>query len=108
MADGIKKKSAQAKKNEGNDLFFRILKNILTSKSDELFDDHLMDPTFEDAYTNVGAEKALMKCFDMKVVRKLIELQMGYSRITDKKAHYWYLMKSLPRTTSYIDWRNGL
>ena len=103
-----KKKSAQARKNEGNDLFFRIWKNILTSKSTELYEEHLYDPTFEDVYTNVGAEKALMKCFDVKVVRKLVDLQTGYSRITDKKQHYWYLLKSLPRTNLYIDWKNGI
>lgn len=103
-----KKKSAQAKKNEGNDLFFRVLKNILTSKDVDLYEAHLMDPTFDDVYTNVGVEKALMKCFDMKVVKKLISIQMKYSRITDKTQHYWYLMNALPKTTSYIDWRNGL
>ena len=103
-----KKKSAQARKNEGNDLFFRILKNILTQKSDNLFNAHLYDPTFDDVYTNVGVEKALMKCYDLKVVSKLAEIQEGYSRITNKKLHYWYLMRTLPRTSMYIDWKNGI
>lgn len=103
-----KKKSAQAKKNEGNDLFFRILKNILTTKSMELYEDHLTDPTFEDVYTNVGIEKALMKCYDQKVVRKMILLQVGYSRITDKRQHYWFFMNSMPKTNMFIDWKNGI
>ena len=100
-----KSKSARAKKNEGNDLFFRILKNILTQKSLALFQEHLLDPTFEDVYANVSAEKAISKCTDSKVVVRLAEIQTDYSRITDKKRHYWFLMRSLPRTNSYIDWR---
>ena len=103
-----KKKSAQARKNEGNDLFFRILKNILTQKSTELYDEHLYDPTFDDVYTNVGVEKALMKCYDRKVVSALVRLQEGYSRIVDKKQHYWYLLKTIPSTTMFIDWKNGI
>ena len=103
-----KKKSAKAKKNEGNDLFFRVLRNILTTKSDELYQEHLYDSTFDDAYTSVSAEKALMKCTDTKVVRALANLQTSYSRITDCRRHYWFLMKSLPRTGQYIDWRNGI
>ena len=105
MTSQHKKKSAQAQKNEGNDLFFRILKNILTQKNVALFESHLYDPTFEDVYTNVGVEKALMKCYDINVVKNLVELQMGYSRISDKRQHYWYLLKSLPRTNMYIDWK---
>ena len=108
MAKEIKKKSAQARKNEGNDLFFRILRNILTTKSFELFEEHLYDPTFDDVYTNVGVEKALMKCFDFKIVKSLVAIQMKYTNITNKKVHYWYLMKSLPRTNLFIDWRNGI
>ena len=104
----VKKKSAQARKNEGNDLFFRILKNILTTKSVELYDEHLYDPTFDDVYTNVGVEKALMKCYDLKVVKGLIKLQIGYSRIIDKQQHYWYLLKKMPRTSMFIDWKNGI
>ena len=103
-----KKKSAQAKKNEGNDLFFRILKNILTTKNAGLFEEHLNDPTFDDVYTNVGVEKAIMKCYDLKVVKGLISIQMKYSRITDKKQHYWYLMKMIPKTNMFIDWKNGI
>jgi hypothetical protein len=104
----VKKKSAQARKNEGNDLFFRILKNILTTKSGELYDEHLYDPTFDDVYTNVGVEKALMKCYDLKVVKGLVKLQMYYSRITDKQQHYWYLLKKIPKTNMFIDWKNGI
>ena len=107
-AQPVKKKSAQARKNEGNDLFFRILKNILTTKSDELYNEHLYDPTFEDVYTNVGVEKALMKCYDQKVVKSLVELQMGYSKIEDKQRHYWYLLRKIPRTNMFIDWKNGI
>ena len=103
-----KKKSAQARKNEGNDLFFRILRNMLTEKSEHLFQEHLYDPTFDDVYTNVGVEKALMKCYDIKVVKALVKMQMGYSHITDKKQHYWYMMKTLPRTRLFIDWKNGI
>lgn len=104
----VKKKSAQAKKNEGNDLFFKILKNILSSKSVELYNEHLYDPTFEDVYTNVGVEKALMKCYDIKIVKALVKVQMYYSRITDKQQHYWYLLKKMPRTNMFIDWKNGI
>ena len=107
-ANHPKKKSAQARKNEGNDLFFRVLRNILTTKDDNTFEEHLYDPTFDDVYTNVGVEKALMKCYDRKIVGALVKLQCGYSRITDKKRHYWYLMRKLPKTTMFIDWKNGI
>ena len=106
MSDMVKKKkSAQARKNEGNDLFFRILRNILTQKSDSLFHEHVNDPTFEDVYTNVGVEKALMKCQDGRVVIALANEQPKYSRIADKSTHYWYLLKVLPKTSRYIDWK---
>lgn len=103
-----KKKSAQARKNEGNDLFFRILKNILTQKSKPLYDEHLIDPTFDDVYTNVGVEKALMKCYDKNIVNALVDIQCRYSYITDKAQHYYYLMRKLPKTNLFIDWKNGL
>ena len=49
-----------------------------------------------------------MKCTDTKVVRALANHQTSYSRITDCRRHDWFLMKSLPRTGQYIDWRNGI
>lgn len=101
-----KKKSYQARKNEGNNLFFLILHNILSDKSVEKMNEHFDDPTFDDVYTNVGVEKALSKCYDIGIVRKMVEIQITYRRITDKKLHYWYLMKALPKTfKSSIDWR---
>lgn len=93
-------------KNDGNDLFFRIVKNILTSKSMELYDEHIHDDTFEDIYTNIGVEKIISKCYDFSVVSKLIEIQPKISFITNSKHHYWYLMNILPKTFKYIDWKS--
>ena len=102
-----KKKSYMARKNEGNTLFFRILHNILTDKSDELYSQHLDDPTFDDVYTFVGVEKSLSKCFDPDVVVALADCQLEYSRLVESKHHYWYLMKKLPRTYKSIDWKQN-
>ena len=101
----VKKKSYQARKNEGNNLFFLILHNILSDKSDTIFEEHLDNPTFDDVYTNVGVEKALSKCYDISVVKRMVSIQSTYRRIDDKRLHYWYLMKSLPKTFKTIDWR---
>ena len=101
----IKQKSYAAKKNEGNNLFFLILRNILTTKSIEVFRNHLDDPTFDDVYTIVGTEKALMKCPDMNVLQTMINTQTTYSRITDKEQHYYYLLNTLPKTFKTIDWK---
>lgn len=100
-----KVKSAMARKNEGNDLFFRVLHNILTDKSIDLYKSHLEDPTFEDVYTNVGVEKALEKCYDDKILKALINCQMEYAKIVEKEYHYWYLLKRLPITYKFIDWK---
>jgi len=99
------KKSYQAKKNEGNNLFFLILANIMTHKSEETYRRHLDDPTFDDVYTAVGVEKALSKCYDRGIVLAMAKIQPNYCRIADKRHHYWYLMKKLPKTTQSIDWR---
>lgn len=100
-----KQKSYQAKKNEGNNLFFQILNNILSSKSLKLFNEHIENPTFDDVYTIVGVEKALSKCMDISFISKMAKLQESYKRIDDKKIHYWYLLKLLPKTFKNIDWR---
>lgn len=92
-------------KKEGNDLFFRILKNILTMKSTELYEEHIEDDTFYDIYSNVSIEKAISKCYDFSVANKLFNIQPKSSRIIDCKHHYWYLLKTLPKTNKYIDWK---
>lgn len=103
-----KKKSYAARKNEGNDLFFRVLHNILTDKLDELYSQHIDEPTFEDVYTTVGVEKALSKCADPAVVIALADCQTEYSRIVELRHHYWYLLKKLPKTFKTVDWsQNG-
>ena len=56
-----KKKSYQAIKNEGNNLFFLILHNILTDKSSKLYYEHINNVTFDDVYTLVGIEKSTIK-----------------------------------------------
>lgn len=103
----IKKKSYQAKKNEGNDLFFIILKNILTSKSIESYNEHITNITFEDVYTNVGVEKALCKCTDSNIVNAMVKHQLSYSFIEDKKQHYYFLLKTLPKTFNWINWKQS-
>ena len=100
-----KKKSYQAKKNEGNDLFFIILKNILTTKSVTAYNEHINNPTFGDVYNNVSVEKALVKCQDYNIVKALIELQTKYSFIEDKEQHYYYMLNKLPKTYKWIDWK---
>lgn len=110
MGDGCnkKKKGYYAKKNEGNSLFFQILHNMLTGKSDALYHEHIENPTFDDVYAKVGVEKALSKCFDQKVVVALAAEQPTLRGIECDRMHYWYLMKSLPRTFKGIDWKlNG-
>ena len=101
-----KQKSYIAKKNDGNNLFFIILRNILTTKSIDLFKNHIEDPTFDDVYTFVGTEKAIMKCPDMNILKALINSQPEYSRITDKEQRYYYLLKTLPKTYKTIDWKS--
>ena len=108
-----RKKSYQARKNEGNDLFFRILRTIMATKSHQLYAEHLSDPTFDDVYTLVGVEKALSKCNDVSFVVALSEVQSDYSKIDEhslpfgnfKALHYYYLMNALPKTFQSIDWR---
>lgn len=113
MSTVKKKKSYQARKNEGNNLFFLILHNILTDKSSKLYYDHINNVTFDDVYTLVGVEKALSKCYDNKIVIALSKLQTEYSKINDKsfahgnfkQMHYWYLLNKLPKTFQSIDWK---
>lgn len=106
MTDG-KRKSFIAKKNEGNSLFFSVLYNVLTGKSDETYAAHVDDPTFDDVYTAVGVEKALGKCLDPNVIVALAECQSVVNRMQDIRHHYWFLMKRLPRTSKSIDWRQN-
>lgn len=103
-----KKKSYMAKKNEGNSLFFMIIHNILTDKSNDIYYNHVDDSTFDDVYTIVGIEKALSKCFDLDIVTALAECQIDFSKISDIRQHYYYLLHKLPRTYKSIDWKlNG-
>ena len=100
-----RKKSYQARKNAGNNLFFEIIHNILSSKSTDEFFKHLDNPTFDDVYTMVGVEKALGKCFDLRIVKALVDCQTDYTHMTQKSVHYYFLMKKLPATYKGIDWR---
>lgn len=105
---GTAKKSYMAKKNAGNNLFFLILHNIMVDKSDELYAEHIDNPTFEGVYTTVGIEKALGKCLGLKFLTDLADCQCDCSRITDIRHHYWFLMRKLPKTFKGIDWKlNG-
>lgn len=78
-------------------MLFDVLKNILTTKSYELYEKHVIDPNFKDA-----AGFMIRRYLSMHPQEKIRDAVLSnYSSLErmDKKTLYLYLLSKIPRTT---------
>lgn len=86
---------ALAQKKFRNNYLFDYLKNILTTKSEEVFRKHLEDD-FEQSYQPYMVNAYLSMSLNPAVRQVIFDNQLSLDRMTNKD-HYRFLLGAIPR-----------
>lgn len=76
---------------------FDILDNIVKTKSNDLYINHIKSDDFEKTYNLYMIIKWLSMNTNKSILSKLTEYQSIMENITDKELHYKLLLKIIPQ-----------